>query len=145
MRMSRSSFYIIVLEDNVPDLLMIKQSIREAGLDCEIMAFADGEEAMMYVNDPSSRVPDLMILDCNVPGVEGATVLNSVRGSPRWAHVGVFMFTGSQDRGDIARVKMLGADDCLSKPMDLAGFAEIGIAVTTWLENKVRAAPAETF
>jgi CheY-like chemotaxis protein len=105
-------FHIVVLEDNQPDLLMIRQSIREAGLDCEILAFADGAEALMYVKGSSSPVPDLMILDFNVPEVEGASVLNSVRGSPRWADVGVLMFTASQDPGDAARVKMLGADDC---------------------------------
>ena len=69
---------------------MIKTSIREAGVACDITTFDDGADALGYVNNPLSRVPDLMVLDFNVPGVEGTVVLNSVRGNPRWADVGVW-------------------------------------------------------
>ena len=128
-------FHIIVLEDNQADLLVVKQAIREAGVDCEFTDFADGDQAVAHVNDPASKVPDLMILDLNIPRVEGASVLNSVRGNPRWAHVNVFMFTASQDPGDLARVKMLGANGYFIKPVDLAGFAKIGHAVKDWLKK----------
>jgi two-component system response regulator len=133
--MSSECYRIAVLEDNLPDLMMLKSSIREAGIDCEIVSFPDGAEALAYVNAPTSAVPDLMILDFNVPMVEGATVLNYIRGNTRWAHVGVFMFSGSHDPGDMARVKMLGANAYLVKPMDVAGFAKIGHAVRDWLET----------
>jgi CheY-like chemotaxis protein len=129
-------FHIVILEDNELDLLTIKRSIREAGVNCEFTAFADGEEALAYVNEAASRVADLMILDLNIPKVEGASVLNSIRGNPRWAHAKVAVFTASQDPGDIARVKLLGADDYFVKPMDLAGFAKIGSAVKDWLDKR---------
>lgn len=131
--MNRKQFHVVILEDNEPDLFMIKTSILETGLDCHITAFDNGVEALQYVKSPTSRVPDLMILDFNVPGVEGTVVLNSVRGNPRWADVVVFMFTASQDPGDLARVRRLGANECLIKPMDLAGYAKIGRAVSDWL------------
>lgn len=129
-------FHIVILEDNAPDLFMIQESIHETGLRCEITAFTDGAEIMKYINDLSSRVPDLMILDFNVPQVEGSVVLNRVRANPRWAQAGVFMFTASQNPADRARVTLLGVDDCLIKPMDLNGFAAIGRAVKQWLEDK---------
>jgi CheY-like chemotaxis protein len=128
--------HVVILEDNEPDLFMIKSSIREAGVGCDVTAFSNGAEALEYVGSPSSRVPDLMILDFNVPGAEGAVVLNGVRSNPRWGDVGVFLFTASQNPRDIARMKMLGANECLIKPMDLAGFAKIGRAVRDWLEKK---------
>lgn len=131
-------FEIVILEDNEPDLVMLKRSIRESGLKCEFTTFADGAEALMYVTSSASPVPDLMILDFKVPHVDGPSVLNSIRSSPRWARVGVFMFTASRDPGDIARVRMLGADQCLAKPVDLEGFAKIGLAVREWLENTQR-------
>ncbi len=134
--MSTKQFHIVILEDNEPDLLMIRTSIIDAGVNCDITAFDDGAEALRYVTSPTSRVPDLMILDFNVPGVEGTVVLNGVRGNPRWADVGVFMFTASQDPGDLARVKRLGANECLIKPMSLDGFAKIGHAVGDWLTGR---------
>jgi chemotaxis family two-component system response regulator Rcp1 len=129
-------FHIIVLEDNRPDLLMVKQVIRDAGVDCEFTEFTDGDQAMAYINEPASRIPDLMILDLNIPKVEGASVLNGIRGNPRWARVHVFMFTASQDPADFARVKMLGADGCFTKPIDLASFEQIGRTVKDWLEKR---------
>jgi chemotaxis family two-component system response regulator Rcp1 len=135
-------FHIVILEDNELDFLTVKRSIQEAGVDCEFTAFADGEEALAYVNEAATRVADLMILDLNIPKVEGASVLNSIRGNPRWAHVSVAVLTASQDPGDIARVKLLGADDYFIKPMDLTGFAKIGSAVKEWLKKRPRASGA---
>jgi CheY-like chemotaxis protein len=134
--MNSEPFHIVILEDNEPDLFMIRSSIREAGVAADVTTFSDGVETLQYISDLSSRVPDLMILDFNVPGVEGTVVLNCVRANPRWTHVGVFMFTASQDPGDIARIRRLGADQCLMKPMDLAGFEEIGRTVSDWLETR---------
>jgi DNA-binding response OmpR family regulator len=134
--MTSGRCYIAVLDDNPPDLLLIQQSIRAAGLDCDIKTFADGDTALAYINAPASRIPDLMILDCNVPLVEGPSILNTIRGNTRWSKVGVLMFTGSQHPGDIARAKLLGADNYIVKPMDLAGFATIGLAAKAFLEKK---------
>jgi chemotaxis family two-component system response regulator Rcp1 len=135
--MGRDHFHIVVLEDNEPDLLMIKRSIQEAGVDCDLTTFTDGAEALTYVKDPCSPIPDLMILDVNVPKVEGTLVLKSVRDNPGWAEVGVLMFTSTQDPEETSRVKMLGANDLLTKPMDLDGYARIGRAVREWLAHKV--------
>jgi hypothetical protein len=60
------------LEDDEPDLVTIKHSIWDGGLDCDITSFAGGAEAFGYLSDFSSRVPDLMILDFNIPRAEGA-------------------------------------------------------------------------
>lgn len=135
LAVNRKRFHILILEDNEPDLFMLKTSIAEAGVDCEITSFDDGVEALRYVKSTTSRVPDLMILDFNVPGVEGTTVLKAVRSSARWSEAGVFMFTASQDPAHLARVRKLGADECLRKPMDLAGFEKIGHTVRDWLEQ----------
>jgi len=133
--MSRDRFRIAVLEDNFPDLVMIRQSLRESGLDSEIDSFADGEEALAFIQAPASPVPDLMILDINVPGVEGPSVLNAVRASPRWSHVAVFIFSASRAPADIARATALGADRYLVKPMDLAGFEQFARDIKEWLEK----------
>ena len=98
--MNRHTCHIVIVEDNEPDLVMIQFSLRDAGVACDITSFSDGAEALRHVNDPSSRVPDLMILDFNIPNVEGTEILNSVRGNPRWSEVGVFIFTASQSPAD---------------------------------------------
>lgn len=129
-------FHIVVLEDNPADLYMIKRSIEDAGIMCQFTVFEDGAEALAFVRAPASPVPDLMILDCNVPRVEGMAVLNSIRGNTRWFKVSVFMFTASSDPGAIARAEKLGADRCLIKPSGLDGFGALGRMVREWLERK---------
>lgn len=129
-------FQIAVLEDNPGDLHMIQVSIRDAGLDCTFTVFSDGAEAIAHIGQPVSSVPHLAIIDLNVPGVEGPRVLNAVRSNTRWAHVPVFIFTSSQSPVDMARVKILGFDRYLIKPMDLDGFLDFGKNVKEWLEGK---------
>jgi DNA-binding response OmpR family regulator len=98
--------------------------------------FSDGAEALAFIKEPTSPVPDLLILDINVPGVEGPSILNAVRGNTRWSHIAVFVFTSSRAPADVARVKALGADRYLVKPMDLDGFLQFGQNISAWLEKR---------
>jgi len=136
-------FRIAVVEDNPPDLLVIQRSIRDTGLDCEFTAFADGEEAIAFLSETDSQVPDLMILDFNTPRKDGPSVLNSLRSNPRWSEVAVFMFTASQEPGNMARAAALGVDRYLIKPMNLDGFLKFGKEVQEWLEKRRSAASEE--
>jgi len=135
--MQSDDLRIVVLEDNQADLRIIQESIRLAGLDCSFISFVDGVTAIEYLDDETSPVPALVILDLNVPGAGGAEVLNSVRSNIRWSHVPVFIFTGSQAPADISRMKNLGSDRYVVKPVDLEGFLRFGQDVTDWLEERL--------
>jgi len=128
-------YQIIVVEDSRADFHIIQESLRQSGLNCQITAFSDGAAAILHVTRGDGQVPDLVILDLNVPEADGASVLNAVRGNTRWAHVPVFVFTASLSPADVARVKMLGGDRYLIKPMDLAGFEKFGREIREWLEQ----------
>lgn len=134
--MGSRRFQIVVLDDNAADLHIIQESLRQSGLNCEITTFCDGDTAIRHVTAADSPVPDLMILDLNVPAADGPSVLNTIRGNTRWAHVPVFVFSGSLSPADMARVKKLGADRYLIKPIDLEGFEQFGREIKEWLEKK---------
>ena len=134
--MKNGPVQILVLEDSEADLHIIKASLMGAGLDCGIKTFTNGAEALDYIGRAASAVPDLVILDLHIPGTEGLSVLNSIRGNTRWAHVPVFIFTASQSPSDIARMKLLGSDRYVLKPMDLDGFSKFGQDVREWLEKR---------
>jgi CheY-like chemotaxis protein len=136
--MKSAVFQIVILEDNRADLHIMRHSILDAVVDCNVIAFSDGAEAIGYIDDATSIVPELMILDLNIPGVDGPSVLNRIRGNPRWSHVPVFVFTASQSPGDMARAKSLGSDRYLLKPMDLNGFLKFGRDIKEWLEDRAR-------
>ena len=112
------------------------QAIREACPNCEITTLGDGPEALGFIHNPAAPVPDLMVLDLNVPGVEGPAVLNSIRANTRWSGVTVLVFSGSGSAADIARATALGADRYLVKPVNLAGFSRFGETVRELLNRQ---------
>ena len=133
--MNRSPFHIAVLEDSLADLFLIEQAIKEV-VNCRITSLRDGAEALALIANSASPVPDLMILDLNVPRIEGPSVLNSIRANTKWSQVAVLVFSSSSHPADIARVMALGADQYLVKPMDLAGFSHFGQKVKQLLEKE---------
>jgi CheY-like chemotaxis protein len=128
-------FQIVVIEDNPADLHMIEIALRDAGLDCSVTAFAEGTAAMQHIDRSDSPVPQLIILDLNIPGMEGPSLLNHVRSNTRWTHIPVFIFTASRSPGDLARAKILGSDRYLIKPTNVDGFIGLGKQVKDWLEG----------
>jgi len=132
----RDRFQIIVVEDNRADLGLIKRSIHEAGIDCDLVNFVDGADAIAFINATASPVADLILLDLNLPAVEGASVLNSVRGSPRWSKAPVVIFTSSTAAADVARANNLGADSYIVKPAKLDEFVKIGDVIREWLGKR---------
>lgn len=84
----------------------------------------DGKSALEVVR---RRAPDLLILDCNMPGMSGVTVLRELRRSPELFDLPVLMLTGRQSDADEEILRFEGADDYLRKPFDpveLVGMAE---------------------
>ena len=132
--MGNVCFHIAVVEDNPGDLHMIQAAV-PAGLDCTFTVFSEGTAAIEHIAHPTSPVPDLAIIDLNVPGIEGPRVLNAVRSNTRRARPRYLSFTSSHSPVDMARVKLLGFDRYLIKPMDLDGFLDFGRQVKEWLEG----------
>ena len=84
----------------------------------------DGKSALEVVR---RRAPDLLILDCNMPGMSGVMVLRDLRRSPELFDLPVLMLTGRQSDADEEILRFEGADDYLRKPFDpaeLVGMAE---------------------
>ncbi len=129
-------FHIVILEDNIAHRYVMRHSVENAISGCKVTAFTGGVAAMAYVSDPASLIPDLVILDFNVPGVEGASVLNEIRNNARWSQAGDFMFTADQNPTDMASVKKLGVDEYLIQPVDLAGFEEFRRVIGGWLKQR---------
>lgn len=128
-------FQVLVVEDNRADLSMIKRAIQEAGIDCDVANFTDGADAIAFIKDTDSRVPDLVVLDLNLPAIEGASVLNAIRASPRWVEAPVLVFTSSAAPADLARINILGANAYIVKPSKVEEFVKIGDTIKEWLEK----------
>lgn len=102
---------IAVVEDN-PDNLLLVQTILEDQY--EVLEYETGFEAVEGLNN---SVPDLVLLDISLPGMDGVEVLAHIRGDDRLKHVPVIAITAHAMTGDREKYLSLGFDDYLTKPI----------------------------
>lgn len=102
---------IAVVEDN-PDNRLLVQAILED--EYEVREYEAGPEAL---EDLPERVPDLILLDISLPGMDGVEVLRKLRVHPRLSHVPVIALTAHAMAGDREKYMGLGFDEYVTKPI----------------------------
>ena len=108
---------VLLVEDNAGDALLVGQAIAECMTSVHLRVARDGEQALQMLGDTDFK-PDLVILDLNIPKVSGFTVLASYP----LKKVPMVVFTASENEADANRAMMLGAFECVHKPMDLEDY-----------------------
>ncbi len=130
---------ILLVEDNLLDVRLTVELLREAKLANRLKVISDGSEAITYLCGASEGsgdpLPDLVLLDLGLPGAGGREVLATMRNTPGLGHIPVYILTSSATHRDMVLDEKLEADGYLEKPIDLAAFVA---AVTSherfWLE-----------
>lgn len=113
---------ILLVEDNPEDVRLTKEALIDTGLESTLNHVADGEEAIKYLEragqyDASCR-PDLILLDINMPKMDGHQVLEYMQGKPELEEIPVVLLTVSRDQIDIERALNTGMNYYLNKPVD---------------------------
>jgi CheY-like chemotaxis protein len=120
---------IVVVEDNPGDVHLLRLALLQAGLVCDLRVLEDGAEGMRLARrEPPyhDTVPDLIVLDLNLPKHDGLEVLSALRADPVLSAVPVVVFTSSTSPRERARMEELGAARFLAKPPDLDAFLAVG-------------------
>lgn len=128
---------VVLLEDNPADVFLLRRALREAGLECEMKELDNGEDALQHLHSRARQndIPDLILLDLNVPRQEGADVLRELRTLPAFRDALIIVVTSSQAPSDRQRVEEYGAI-FLTKPADLDEFMQLGQVIRGLLEQK---------
>ena len=132
---------ILLVEDNRMDVELILDAFREARLGNKVHVARNGQEALDYLfghDEYADReaypLPDLMLLDLKMPGIDGHEVLRQVKETPGLKRLPVVILTSSKEEGDLALSYDNGANSYLVKPVSFAGFLEMVHQVTDyWL------------
>ena len=101
---------ILYIEDNCSNIRLIEKSLKVMGYD--LIVAQDGGTGLLKAAQES---PDIILLDINLPGVDGITVLRSLKTNPATKDIPVVMYTTSDDLGTQQICKESGADAFLSK------------------------------
>jgi len=133
---------VLVVEDNEPEQVIMKEAFKEARVHHDLYMVKDGIEALEFLNGKEAfkdvPKPDIIILDLNMPRKNGLEVLSDIKNSPKWEHIPVLVFSNSEFNGDICRAYTLGVNAYLSKPVDFQGFIDLARIIDVFWFKLVR-------
>jgi len=126
-------FEVLLVEDNPGDVLLTTEALEEAKLHINMSVVSDGVEALafLYRRGPYAEAPrpDLMLLDLNMPRMDGREVLAEIKADPDLRGIPVVVLTTSRAEQDIVRTYNLHANAYVTKPVDLEQFIAIVHAI----------------
>jgi len=110
---------ILLVEDNEADVWLFTEAFKSLNIGHDLEVALDGAEAIgrLESGDPS-KLPDLILLDINMPKVDGFEVLSFIRADPRLCATPVIILSSSRDERDVRRAHELGANSYLCKTVD---------------------------
>jgi two-component system, chemotaxis family, response regulator Rcp1 len=117
---------ILVVEDNPADVFLIEEALRAHQVVFEMKWLRDGEQALLMIEQGELDEPDVVLLDLNLPRVDGKEVLMKIRQSPQLSRVPVVIMTSSDSPQDRREMADLGANCYIKKPPTLDEFLEVG-------------------
>ncbi len=127
---------VLLIEDNAGDAVLIRQILAESGAPIKLTIARDGEQALQML-ESDRFIPDLIMLDLNIPKVPGLSVLMR---NPR-KDVPVVVFSSSLSEVERRRALDLGAREFVQKPVDIEAFAEAVLAIVLkWAQPRVDSA-----
>ena len=122
----KRTFTILLIEDNPDDIVFIREALGETDYEIILHIVRDGNEALRHLRDliahEDLKLPDIVILDLNLPGRSGIEFLREMKADPRFGLVPVIVLTTSKAEDDIARSYSNFANSYIVKPIDLNDF-----------------------
>jgi CheY-like chemotaxis protein len=113
---------VLVVEDSPQDVEAVRRTLARVHPDARLEWVEDGTAALDRLADEEGERPDLVLLDLNIPGLDGHGVLTTLRRRSRLEELPVVVLTSSTHPQDVAACYRAGANSYVFKPVDLAMF-----------------------
>lgn len=127
--MNTTEIHILLVEDNEGDVVLTLEALKEAKLKNKISVVRDGEQAMQFLYKEGrftfEDVPQLILLDINLPKMDGKEVLNRIKTDPNLKKIPVVILTTSSSEKDILEAYNNHANCYITKPVDLNKFIDV--------------------
>lgn len=116
---------ILLVEDDHVDILTIKRALKEIEVANPVVAKENGEDALAYLRDPASQRPCIILLDLNMPIMNGIEFLQQAKRDERLMSIPVIVLTTSDEQHDKVNSFNLGVAGYMAKPVDYRRFVEM--------------------
>lgn len=125
----KHSVHILLVEDNEGDILLTKEAFAESGFPIKISVAKDGKEAVDFLTKDGkhkdAKLPDLLLLDINLPKKNGIEVLRFIKSSENLKHIPVIMLTTSSSDRDIVESYKNYVNCYITKPVEVENFLNV--------------------
>ena len=133
---------VLLVEDSPGDVRLTQEAFRDANPSVHLHVASDGVEAMAYLRREGGHVnatyPDLILLDLNLPKMDGREVLALIKGDASLKMIPTIILTTSDAEADIAKSYQLQANCYLSKPVQLEAFESLVKCISDFWLTKAR-------
>lgn len=120
---------ILLVEDNEGDIVLTTEALEDGKITNTISVVKDGWEAVQYLEKKGEyahkTTPDLILLDINMPKMNGHEVLKEIKSNPEIKHIPVIMLTTSSSDLDVMKSYQSHANCYITKPVDVNDFLEV--------------------
>ena len=123
--MENNTVEILLIEDNIQDAELTMRELRKNNMANHLVHLKNGKEALdfIFLESNLTNPPKVVLLDIQMPKVNGIEVLQRIKEDPRTRSLPVVMLTSSKESPDIQRCYDLGANSYIVKPVNFEGFA----------------------
>lgn len=121
----RETRRVLMIDDNAADVRLVAEVLRLAGVSAEFESAADGEKGLARLRDPERPRPDLVLLDLNMPGLDGFAVLAEVKRDAALHTIPVVVFSSSEHEDDVRTSYRLHANTYVVKTHNIDRLAEV--------------------
>lgn len=136
------AFRVLLVEDNPGDADLTREALEDGKLLVEIAVVVDGVQAIDYLLQrppfEAAQLPDLILLDLNLPRMSGREVLAEIKKHPALQLIPVVVLTSSDAENDISKSYQLGANCYVTKPVGLQAFQAIVKSIESFWFTVVR-------
>jgi two-component system cell cycle response regulator DivK len=120
---------ILYVEDNFENKLFVRRVIESMGH--EMLEAENGLDSLAIA---AERVPDLILMDVNIPGMDGLETTSRMKQNPRLSHIPVIALTANAMKGDKERCLSAGCDGYMQKPV---GVSDLRREITRYAQSRV--------
>ena len=138
-------FHILLVEDCRADVKIVERALREGNVGHRLTVIHDGRHALDYLDRlgcadaPDDLEPDLILLDLNLPGIDGCQVLTRIKGDPFLRPIPVVVLTTSRRDEDVIQTYQAGANTYIQKPSEYPRYRDLVLTLRQyWHETAVR-------
>lgn len=121
----KKNLEIMLVEDDTVDVMTVKRALKDINVANHLIVASDGEEALTYLMDERNKRPGIILLDLNMPRMNGIEFLTAAKKNGALKNIPVVVLTTSREDQDKVDSFDLGVAGYMVKPVDYVQFVEV--------------------